>query len=72
MESMEQGTLYSAILSEIIHEGTDDMNATSRKMKYLCDCQSHIAEVIDVESLYTDEWNIDHVSDAYQHIDMVA
>tara|TARA_B100000035_G_C20542520_1_gene354576 strand:- start:195 stop:407 length:213 start_codon:yes stop_codon:yes gene_type:complete len=70
---MEQVTLYCAILSEIINESTEDeMDSASRKMRYVCDCQSHIAEVIDIESLYTYEWNMDHVWDACQHIDMVA
>ena len=74
---MEQGTLYSAILSIILqvgnHDDVDDgSDFMSRKMKYLCDKQSYIAELVDVESLYTDQWNMDHVWHAYEHIDMVA
>lgn len=73
MESMEQGTLYSAILSLILEAGGDEYtDFMARKMKYLCDCQSDIAEVLDVETLYTDEWNMHHAWDAYQYIDMVA
>mgnify|MGYP003140396685 CR=1 FL=1 len=69
---MEQDTLHSAILSVIIREDTDDMNATSRKMKYLCDCQSQIAEAIGIESLCTEEWDNDQVMNAYNHIELVS
>ena len=73
MESMEQGTLYSAILSLIVELGGDTYtDCMARKMKYLSDNQSDIAEAIAVETLYTDEWNIHDVWNAYQWIDGVA
>ena len=70
MESMKQGTLYSAISSLIVEVGGDTYtDCMARKIKYLCDYQSDIAEVLDVATLYTDEWNIHDVWDAYQYIE---
>ena len=70
---MEQGTLYSAILSLIVELGGDTFtDSMASKMKYLSDNQSDIAEAIAVETLYTDEWNIHDVWNAYQWIDGVA
>ena len=73
MASTGVDTLYFAILSQILdNDSHGDVNSTPRKMKYLDDCQSQIAEAIGIESLYTEEWDDNQVMDAYNHIELVS
>ncbi len=73
MVSTGVDTLYSAILSQILeNDSHGDMNSTPRKMKYLDDCQSQIAEAIGTESLYTEEWDDNQVMNALNHIELVS